>query len=376
MRKSTVLSVGLLVCCLLIHGNIRGQEQSQRSSQKFGINYQPKLDDEAKTKIMILGTPHLSELQDCLRPSALEPLLNVVQKFKPDVIGVESVPPAILEDMERRGGYFNEIIEYFAKRRVESGHEMQKLLKISRAEAEDKADALLQSKSALDAGTRLKLIGYLLAAYDYDSAVLQWSYLPENARRQNTMLSSEISAKLNESLSSPDERFSIGLALAKKLGLQKVVGIDDHFDEELLHRVSVQFSKDIENSPEVKAVTQSRFYADSAKQLRAACHNGDEMLRYYLYLNSPGYTSTDVAMQWGVWFRTKLPSGLDRSRVAQWEVRNLNIASRIREATVAYPSKRMLVIIGGGHKPFLDSYLSRMLDVKLVQLNELVKASR
>ena len=95
------------------------------------------------------------------------------------------------------------------------------------------------------------------------------------------------------------------------------------------------------------------------------------MLRYYSFMNSLNYTSTDVAMQWGVWFRTKLASGLDRSRVAQWEVRNLNITSRIREATAFFPGKRMLVIIGAGHKPFLDSYLSQMLDVKLIQLAEL-----
>jgi len=92
---------------------------------------------------MILATPHLSELQGCLGPSALGPLLNVVQEFKPGVIGVEFLPPTILEEMERRGGDFNEMIEYFAKspnpaltyasEKAEPDHRLRELLKIARS---------------------------------------------------------------------------------------------------------------------------------------------------------------------------------------------------------------------------------------------------
>ena len=373
IQQALLMLIALSACFLLAGVNAQGQRPGKTPSHKVGIDYSPNLSDTDKTKILILATPHLGVLQDCFEPLAIEPLLGVLESYKPDVIGVESVSPAVLEDMEKRGGYFNQIIEYFAKTRVDLGHKMQKLLNLSRVEAEARADALLRTKPTADPTIRLELIAFLVAAYDYDSAVLQWSYLPEARRQPSTALPVEISTQLDKALSSPNERIAVGVALARRLGLQRVVGIDDHFDEELLARMATQFSNEVGNSPEVKAVSGAKFYVDSAKQLKDACRSGHEMLSYYLNMNSPAYTSTDVAMQWGVWFRTRLPSRLDRSRVAQWEVRNLNIASRIREASVSYPGKRLLVIIGAGHKPFLDSYLSKMLDVKLVQLSDLVR---
>jgi pheromone shutdown protein TraB len=93
-------------------------------------------------------------------------------------------------------------------------------------------------------------------------------------------------------------------------------------------------------------------------------------------MNSPAYRDRDVEAQFHVFFRTKLASGVDRARSALWEVRNLNIAAHIRRATAAHPGKRMLVIIGAGHKAFLDLYLSQMMDLRLVQLSELAAHPR
>jgi hypothetical protein len=70
---------------------------------------------------------------------------------------------------------------------------------------------------------------------------------------------------------------------------------------------------------------------------------------------------------------SNLPSGVDRSRVAQWEVRNLLIAAHIRQATALHPGERMLVVIGSAHKPFLDRYLRQMLDVRVIQLESLIE---
>src|SRR5947209_16920742 len=74
--------------------------------------------------------------------------------------------------------------------------------------------------------------------------------------------------------------------------------------------------------------------------------------------------------QWALFCRTHLASGVDRANAAAWELRDLNITSNIRRASARAPGKRMLVIIGASHKPFLDAYLRALIDVKLLQLSD------
>ncbi len=321
-----------------------------------------------KTSILVLGTPHLSTVKNCLTSDSLEPLLNVLERYKPDVVAVEDVPSEVLEDMEKRGGFFNEIISAFDKTRFEIGKQMQKELNLSRTEAEAKAKLILKANSSLDDDKRLELIRLLLASFDYTSAVLHWSYL---AKKENNVLPQNVVESLNQSGKSANEIYSVGVELARRLNLSKVVGIDDHYDEYLLNQMVDKFVSEIKDNPEYKAVTNSAFYKNSQKTLEAGCQDGNRMLKYYQFLNSPQYGKQDTYLQWGVWLRTKLHSKLDKSRIAQWEVRNLNIASNIRKASVFQPGKKILVIIGAGHKPFVDKYLGQMMDVRIEQFQSL-----
>ena len=117
------------------------------------------------------------------------------------------------------------------------------------------------------------------------------------------------------------------------------------------------------------SVQKDSFYRNSQQRLQQAVKQGD-LLPYYTYINSLEYNEKDMELQRNLWFRTKLQSGLDRSRMALWEVRNLNISSHIRRVTVMYPGKRIVVIIGVSHKPFLEAYLKQMVDMKIVQLKD------
>lgn len=321
-----------------------------------------------KTTILILGTPHLSTVKNCLSHNTLSPLLKTLQRFKPDVVAVEEIPPENLEEMGRRGGFFNEIIDTFDRSRFDIGKQMQKEMNLSRTESEGQAKKILLSKEPLEDKRRLELIRLLLASFDYYSAVLHWSYL---SQKENAILSQNVVESLEKSLKSANEINSIGVELARRLKLLQVVGIDDHYDEYLLNQMVEKFFNEIKDNPEYKAVVSSRFYKNSQRLLEEGCQDGNKLLKFYQYINSPQYGKQDVNLQWRVWLRTKLPSKLDQSRIAQWEVRNLNIASRIREATVFQSGKRILVIIGAGHKPFLDKYLRQMMDVRIQQLKHL-----
>jgi len=320
---------------------------------------------------MILGTPHLQSLGDHFKPSLLDNLLDVLERFKPDLIGVESIPPFLLEDMERRKDKFADVINQFAKLRIEYGHKMQQRLNISRQKAENIANSLFHTikEEPERFDKRGELVQYLLASYDDVSALLQWSYLPEAFRSRYKDIPDNIHDYINDQLESSNEIISIGISLAKRLQLEQIEHVDDHHDKDIFQKIAPELMAGLQNNPEYLSVQKDSFYINSNQRLQDAVSKGD-LLPYYIYMNSSEYCAKDMELQWNVWFLTKLKSGLDRSRMALWEVRNLNIASHIRCATVLRPGKRMLVIIGAGHKPFLEAYLNQMTDIKLVQLSD------
>ena len=338
--------------------------------------FKASLADNEKTNIMILGTPHLESLGAQFKSSLLDKLLSVLEQFKPDLIGIESIPPSLLEDMERRKDKFGDVINEFAKLRLEHGHIMQQKLGVTRKKAEDIIHSLfleIRDKPE-DFERRSKLVQCLLASYDDISALVQWSYLPESFRLKYKDLPTDILTHMNNQLASPNEIISIGVTLARRLHLERVKHIDDHHDKDIFQKIAPQLIAELENNSEYLSVQKDSFYRDSQQRLQHAVKNGD-LLPYYAYINSLEYVAKDMELQWNLWFRTKLQSGLDRSRMALWEVRNLNIASHIRRATVIHPGKRMIVIIGVGHKPFLEAYLSQMVDMKVVQLKDLLDIS-
>ena len=47
-----------------------------------------------RTRVLVLGSPHLSGAPDTFDPAVLEPLLQRLEAFDPDVIAIEALPPA------------------------------------------------------------------------------------------------------------------------------------------------------------------------------------------------------------------------------------------------------------------------------------------
>lgn len=88
-------------------------------------------------------------------------------------------------------------------------------------------------------------------------------------------------------------------------------------------------------------------------------------------MNSDDYAREDVSGHFHIFFQIDDDGGLARQRNALWEVRNLNIASNIRRMTSRIHNGNALVIIGAGHRPFLEDYLSRMMDIRIASFSEL-----
>jgi hypothetical protein len=116
-------------------------------------------------------------------------------------------------------------------------------------------------------------------------------------------------------------------------------------------------------------------FAAQVRDRRSRAVARGDLLPFYRYINSDAFLESEVRRQWLLYYRTGLASGLDRSRAALWETRNLLMAAHIRRLTARHPGERVLVLVGASHKPFLDAYLQSMIGVERTDLADLLKRS-
>ena len=325
-------------------------------------------DEVDKTKILVLGTPHLRFMEERFRPELLDNLIVRLKQFAPQLIATERMPPFLVAAMEQEGGFYATILELFAAERLELGHHAQEQLSLNRTEAERQA-AAYSTASKLGSAERIRLVLCFLAAYDLYAALLQWSALPPQVRADSG-LPVRITAELERQIDLPDERHSLALRLARELGHETLAYIDDHQDAAIYFGIAEQLGAELEASNFKVLIKQYSSGKASDRAFEAAVARGD-LLPYYRFANSPEFARQSVNRECGIYLRTKLASGLDRARLAQWEVRNLNMAARIRCASALCPGGRLLVLVGSSHKPLLEHYLSQLIDIEMVSFAKL-----
>ena len=358
-----------------------GAEADASSARQASANCNPlqpqALAASDRTRVLVLATLHLrTVVKDDAGLSGLAPLVNVLERFKPDVIAVERLSGETVESLERLAPTYDAVLDTFASNILSIGKAARKALDLDRLGAEARLTKLLDTFEARPAdqvptSDRIQAALLLAAAYDLTSAALQWSYVPSALRTAGDTLPKEVTDGLTKTLASRNEAITIGVALARRLGHHRVCGIDDQSDGLFQLNHGSQLMAELSASPEFEKLKESVLFTDLPKRMAAATESGD-LLGLYRWINSPEYGSADLDAQWHLFLRSSLPSGLDRERAALWEVRNLAIAGNIRRATASEPGKRALVIIGASHKPFLDAYLRQMMDLDVVEAKDVL----
>ena len=92
----------------------------------------------------------------------------------------------------------------------------------------------------------------------------------------------------------------------------------------------------------------------------------EEALATYRAINQPAIGQLNADAEWLRVIDRPIAGDVGRIRTAGWETRNLRMTANIRQAASAAPGGRVLVIVGSGHKPWLDAYLGMMSDVAIV----------
>jgi hypothetical protein len=336
----------------------------------------PQAKNGARTRILVLGTPHLRTLAKQFNPAGLERLLAILVGFKPDMVCAESLSGEAVAGLQIRTDPASKaILEAFADRQVRLGKTAQGVLRCTWADAAARVAELLKAPQRLDGATRGRLILNLLAAFDEWSAMLHWSNASPEVRAWLAKQVPEFDQSARKQLRAANEIGALAIPLAARLKLSRITAVDDHFDDLVLQSVPPADLEALARHPLFQETLNASLYRDSEKTLTEANRQGD-LWPAYAFLNSRDYMTRDVATQWGFFFKSRLPSGVDRRRYALWDARNMNIAANITCAASSVVGGRVVVIIGAAHKPFLDDYLNRLVMLEMVQLDDLAKSPR
>ncbi|HEX8214793.1 MAG TPA: DUF5694 domain-containing protein [Allosphingosinicella sp.] len=322
---------------------------------------------EQHSEILVLGSPHLSETPGRIDPAWLDPLLASLGSFAPAAIVTETLPGEALHGLRAYQGIYPGVAEMFAAKRLRLASEAARRLGISMPAAEAEARSLVERwPKQPSPAERRRLAALFIAAGDLNSALVQWLRLPERERTARDGIGAEAAAQLGKMADSPNETVSIAVRLAVRLGLERLWSMDDQSESDLVFS-ALDAVTEAEQSPALAAARARRpaptfTPMSSPAGVLAAFreHNGHEA------------GTRDAQHQWLARLEVAEHRSIHRRRVAGWEARNLRMAANIREISARYPGRRMLVVVGSAHKPYLEAYLRRMSDMRIVPASEVI----
>ena len=316
-----------------------------------------------RSRVLVLGSVHLSQLPDGFNPESLQPVIDRLLAFKPDVITIEAIPGEQC-DLARRypALYGDDGLDNFcsdpAGARAATGLDVP-------AAISEAHELLVQWPAHATPAQRRHLAAVFLAANEDASALVQWLQLEPAERRAGDSLDAALVAQLNRMMVRKDEGYLIAVRVAARLGLQRVHAVDDHSGD----RLDIPDAESADFGKAVQAAWANT--SQDAKWMRdrqEALSRGDDMLALYRYINQPGVLQVAVDSDFGASMRTASARHYPQVYVAGWETRNLRMVANIRAAFREHPGARVLSIVGSSHKPWFDSLLGQMQGVDIVDV--------
>ncbi|WP_375290251.1 DUF5694 domain-containing protein [Qipengyuania sp.] len=313
-------------------------------------------------EVMVLGTPHLSQLPDAFRPEMVEPLVARLVAWKPTAVATEDNSGVLCDFMRRYPTRYSVSVESYCF----DPKEANEATGLDVAAANAAVETTLEDWPADPSpGMRRRLAALLLAAGEPSSALVQWLRLSDTERKADGVLTDALVAMLNKRMTRANESDLIAARIAAQSGLERVWSVDDQAtymgnlnDEE---GYGAAISKAWDNPATKARIAQS-------DELAKGLGKRGAMLTYYRALNDPSYAEEAYRSDWGPALVEPSEEGFGRRYVAYWETRNLRMVANIREVLGRRPGTRMIAIVGASHKAYYEAYLRQMRDVDLVDV--------
>jgi hypothetical protein len=317
-------------------------------------------------EVMVLGTAHLSQLPKGFDPAAVGGLVDRLAGWHPNMIAIESMSGPLCDFLRAYPERHKDTVETYcwdpAPARAATG------LDVPAATRE--IDAMLAHWPAEPSPAhRRRLASRFLAGGEPVSALVQWLRLPQSERHAGDGLDATLIALLDKVHTWHKEDVLIAAPLAARLGLERVVPMDDQgeympIDDE---KASGDAIARAWNNP---ACAKRKPVYDA---LNANVGSLEGVMALYRGLNDPSTARMAFDCDFGAALEEPSLRGYGRLYVGYWETRNLRMAANIREAIGTHPGSRTLVIVGASHKWYLQAYLNQMHDVRIVDTAPLLR---
>lgn len=322
------------------------------------------------TQVLTLGSAHLAQMETPPKPELLIPLLDKLAVFEPDIITHEGLSGEQCDIVERYAARYPDIHKTYCWDTVDA--EKATGLKVPAAlEAIEKMLANWPAKPS--ATERRKLAATFLAANDRPSALVQWLQIPAAERREGDGIDAALLAILDKTAKKPNETIIIGVALAVRLGLNRVYAVDDHTADSIDGLAGPGYMDAIRKIWAAPKPKQFDAALEAYNKSEIAATNGDAMLQFYRVLNTPETQITFIGSDFGLALNDPSTERFGRQYVAWNEARNLRMVANIRVAFGNNPGAHVLNIVGASHKAYFDAYLGMMSDVELVDAQSVLK---
>ncbi|MBN8886611.1 MAG: hypothetical protein J0I77_12885 [Rudaea sp.] len=319
-----------------------------------------------KTQVLVLGSVHLSQMPKGFKPESLNPLLDRLVAYKPDVITIEAISGEGCDRMKRYTSLYSaDDVKHYCRdtsaAKVATGLDMPAAI--------GEVDKTLKAWPAKPtAAQRRHLAALFLAAGDDASAVVQWLQLPAAERIAGDGLDETLAATLRKLETKNNEDYLIAARVAARLGLQRVYPADDHTGDNLPIDDEQAYGKAIQ-----QAWNGAAGLTKTLGEKEDALSKGGDMLALYRLVNKPDSLSLRAQSDFAAALRDPSPQHYGQLYVAGWETRNLRMVSNVRAAFGDRPGARVLAIVGAMHKPWFDNFLGQMQVVEIVDAEQILK---
>jgi len=354
---------GLLMATLLCAVSASAQEPA-------GIFDPSTLKGPAKgtpNEVMVLGTAHLARLPATFQPAGIRALNERLLAWKPRIIAIEQRSGPQCAFMRQYPHRYKETVQMYcawdpAPARAATGLDVP-------AASTEIARLLANWPAAPTPSQRRRLAAVFLAGGEPVSALVQWLRLPDAERHAGDGLDATLVATLDKLRSGRGEEALIAAPLAAALGLERVLGMDDHTAD----------APDPDPKAAGEAIAKAWDNPANAKRkqtdegLYARLGDAEGVMALYRALNDPSMARLIYDSDFGAALEEGSPQQFGRGYVAWWETRNLRMAANIREAIGDLPGSRTLVIVGASHKWYLEAYLNQMHDVRIVSSDQVLR---
>ena len=324
----------------------------------------------APAQVLVLGSPHLSQLPEKIDPKLLDPLLDRLVAFKPNIIAIEGLSGEQCETLKQFKWQHADAWDTYCWDTLD----WEKATGLTVAQADRQVEQALASWPAKPtAAQRRHLAMLFMAANDRPSAQVQWRQLAASEQHSGDGLTDAMIEIITRKGKAPNESYEVAAALAARLGLNRVYEMDDHTADWAIDDKSPEgeaYGKALQSVWEVKPVPAVR---DEYLKRQAHLATSADVIGFYRFLNAPETQRETIAFDMGAAARSAAAQPYGRQYMSWWETRNLRMAANIHKAFQQKPGAYVLVIVGATHKGHLDAYLDMMQDVRLVDAAQFLK---